>query len=78
MTISVFAKHVVDYIFMLWKITNDIPCNTVILEHQKPHVTVWVISLVQYPIAGLILGLRPTNERRRYVVTTSLIGWAQT
>ena len=26
----------------------------------------------------LILGLRPANERRRYFVTTSLIGWAQT
>ena len=26
---------------------------------------------------GLILGLRPSNERRRYFVTTSLIGWAQ-
>ena len=26
---------------------------------------------------GLILGLHPTNERRRYIVTTSLIGWAQ-
>ena len=29
-------------------------------------------------VAGLILGLRPANERRRYFVTTSLIGWAQT
>ena len=29
-------------------------------------------------IVGLILGLRPANERRRYFVTTSLIGWAQT
>ena len=28
--------------------------------------------------SGLILGLRPANERRRYFVTTSLIGWAQT
>ena len=28
--------------------------------------------------AGLILGLRPANERRRYKVTSSLIGWAQT
>ena len=28
-------------------------------------------------IAGLILGLRPANERRRYKVTPSLIGWAQ-
>ena len=26
-------------------------------------------------IAQLILGLRPANERRRYFVTTSLIGW---
>ena len=26
---------------------------------------------------GLILGLCPTNERLRYFVTTSLIGWAQ-
>ena len=25
----------------------------------------------------LILGLVPANERRRYFVTTSLIGWAQ-
>ena len=26
---------------------------------------------------GLILGLRLANERRRYFVTPSLIGWAQ-
>ena len=26
---------------------------------------------------GLILGLCPANERRRYIVTTYLIGWAQ-
>ena len=30
------------------------------------------------PQAGMILGLRPANERRRYTVTPSLIGWAQT
>ena len=29
-------------------------------------------------IPRLILGLCPANERRRYFVTTSLIGWAQT
>ena len=29
------------------------------------------------PDAGLILGLRPANERSRYKVTPSLIGWAQ-
>ena len=27
--------------------------------------------------SGLILGFRPANERRRYLVTTSLIGWVQ-
>ena len=27
-------------------------------------------------VKGLILGLWPANERRRYIVT-SLIGWAQ-
>ena len=27
--------------------------------------------------SGPILGLRPANERWRYFVTTSLIGWAQ-
>ena len=26
--------------------------------------------------AGISLGVRPANERRRYIVTTSLIGWA--
>ena len=28
--------------------------------------------------AGMILGLCPTNERQRYFVTMSLMGWAQT
>ena len=30
-----------------------------------------------YATTRLILGLRLANERRRYFVTTSLIGWAQ-
>ena len=30
------------------------------------------------PIPGLILGLFPANERQRYFVMMSLIGWAQT
>ena len=33
------------------------------------------LPMPQY--TGLILGLRPANERRRYQVTPSLIGWAQ-
>ena len=34
--------------------------------------------LIYYGYTGLILRLRPANERRRYFVTTSLIGWAHT
>ena len=32
---------------------------------------------VQHMITGLILGLRPTKERRRYILTTSLFARAQ-
>ena len=32
----------------------------------------------QWAEAGVIQGLRPANERWRYFVTTSLIGWVQT
>ena len=32
---------------------------------------------VSHTPSGLILGLRPANERRRYFVTTSFIGWVQ-
>ena len=36
-----------------------------------------IMGLNHAMIAGLILGLRPANERQRYIVMTSLIGWAQ-
>ena len=32
----------------------------------------------EYNGPGLLLGLRPANESRRYKVTPSLTGWAQT
>ena len=35
------------------------------------------MSYIFFEIAGLILGLHPTNERWRYFVMTSLIGWTQ-
>ena len=61
-----------------------------LLNRQK-HVYIYMIHAVVYLQwiyreetlqsyrcnAGLILGLRPANERWRYFVTTSLIGWAQ-
>ena len=35
------------------------------------------VAMVLTMLTGLILGLRQVNERRRYFVTPSLIGWAQ-
>ena len=53
---------------------------TVIL--YRPHCVKEKKSAVQkstHPMCtGMILGLRPANERWCYFVTTSLIGWAQT
>ena len=40
------------------------------------HILIILIRLAAYP--GLILGMHPANERRRYKVTPSLIGWAKT
>ena len=36
-----------------------------LIYHRPTHIT------------GMIMGLHPANERRRYFVTTSLIGWTQ-
>ena len=36
------------------------------------------ISMQTWPYAGIILFMRSPNERRRYTVTPSLIGWAHT
>ena len=41
----------------------------------KRHFVEWHCFLVY---AGLILGLHPTDERRCYKVTPSVIGWSQT
>ena len=43
------------------------------IEHQRSRG--WCHVLL---FTWLSLGLHPANERRRYFVTTSLIGWAQT
>ena len=49
------------------------------LVHVIKRAPCWHVSLSWlYPRSGLILGLPPANERRRYKVTPSLIGWAQT
>ena len=51
------------------------PPSTAVIEGQHPVIrSTWSQAAF---IAGMIPGLRPANERRRYLVTTSLIGWAQ-
>ena len=46
---------------------------------QKAFTSHYVIMpFCTYDLSGLILGMRPANEGRRYKVTPSLIGWAQT
>ena len=48
---------------------------------QLEHILLWTVmmfSTMNDKNAGLILGLHPTNERRRYKVMRSLIGWVQT
>ena len=55
--------------------TSHCICNLVYHSHLL--VTSTVAAPI-YHLSGLILGLHPANERRRYFVTTSLICWAQT
>ena len=47
------------------------PCHDVMTDDEDSGTAAFVTN------SRLILGLHPANERRRYFVTTSLIGWAQ-
>ena len=52
----------------------------VMARYQTHVVQNWCAVCTEFPgthMPGLILGLRLANERRRYFVTTSLIGWGQ-
>ena len=59
------------YNFYFKKCIKDVVCKSVTILFRPQ-----CAKMIFY-ITGLILGLRPANERRRYFVTTSLIGWAQ-
>ena len=53
---------------LLYGLKSEMKLNKVIYFNQCPD---------NNTNTGVILGLRPANERRRYFVTTSLIGWPQ-
>ena len=57
---------------MVW---CDVKPLCIFIQHSFNESCYWAAS--EWGNAGLILGLRPANERRRYKVTPSLIGWAQ-
>ena len=44
---------------------------------MKANFSIIKFCIIWSGFADLILGLRLSNERRRYFVTTSLIGWVQ-
>ena len=47
-------------------------------DYNAAYVRAWITSHSLWVYSpGLIVGLRPASERRRYFVATSLIGWAQ-
>ena len=48
------------------------------LQSLMPAVTMADTGGNMEMVTRLILGVRPANERRRYNVTPSLIGWVQT
>ena len=54
--------------------------NTIIYKYDiaKPKPSkVFEHIFMGSAVSGQILGLRPANERQRYTVTLSLIGWVQ-
>ena len=63
-----------------WHIDLDIGTGRLVMgDGWRRGFRWWRRTLVSCIITvGLILGLHPTNERRRYNITRSLIGWAQT
>ena len=57
-------------------------CNGIVLYFLvylfRTHTRDYQIYINKHTvITGLILGLHPANERRGYLITTSLTGWAQ-
>ena len=56
-----------------WTILYQFKWDVALCKLPKQHKGLSVLAST----TGLILGLRPANERQGYSVTTSLIGWVQ-
>ena len=66
------------YCFTLYILFTEMEMLLFWLNSSLSTSVVVEMTIFSTTCAGLILGLRPANERRRYKVTPSLIGWAQT
>ena len=65
-----------DYV---WTISGDISHNMLQTQQIGGQGDDYYTVKFHYDAGtGLILGLHPANERQRYFVTMSLIGWVQT
>ena len=60
---AILCRNKLIYLFLASEFSPNTALNQVQLAHR--------------PYTGLILGLRPTNERRYYIVTMSLIDCVQ-
>ena len=45
--------------------------------HKLTNQSNWLWLHVYRPVPGIIVCMRPASKRRRYNVSSSLIGWAQ-
>ena len=61
-----------------WKRDWKLSCVCTAYEYKPFHYVTARIVFRSKIRTGLKLGLSPANERRRYKVTPSLIGWTQT
>ena len=76
MTWPRMSNYPIQRYLIYWRIFWSLGINELTLETFT--VLVMVVVNIRSWSTGLLLGLHLANERRRYKVTPSLIGWAQT
>ena len=77
-----FTYYFYSQMISLWNSFSILSICIVIFHRRSLYTLCYCEDYVywswRWQKSGLILGLHPANERRRYKVTSSLIGWVQT